>query len=134
MTLLSGREVWVRFLGRSNQTQCHLRLVTAAMFLRSCVVQKLNRGDGSRHSLHASMKYRECNEGLNFRTWLNLTNELNVEDELMNMTFDQSERVADSHASHMAAYKRLCRMEKNIVVSLQPETQVRYSSIKTKSS
>ena len=28
---------------------------TAATFLRSCVVQALNRGDGSRYSLHASV-------------------------------------------------------------------------------
>ena len=29
-------------------------VVTAAMFLRSCVVQALSRGDRPRHSLHAS--------------------------------------------------------------------------------
>ena len=36
-------------IGHSRQ-----RLVTAAMIFRSCVVQALNRGDGYRHSLHAS--------------------------------------------------------------------------------
>ena len=30
------------------------RLATDAMFLRSCVALALSRGDGSRHSLHAS--------------------------------------------------------------------------------
>ena len=38
--------------GRGN---CRQRLTTAVMFLRSCVVQALNRGSGSRHSLHASV-------------------------------------------------------------------------------
>ena len=33
---------------------CRQRLATVAMFLRSCVAQVLSRGDGSRHSLHAS--------------------------------------------------------------------------------
>ena len=54
----------VRFPGRSNRTQCRQRLATAAMFLRSCVVQALSRGDGSRHLLHASAWYREYNEDL----------------------------------------------------------------------
>ena len=34
--------------------QCRQRLVTAAMFLRSCVAQALNRGDEPRHLLHAT--------------------------------------------------------------------------------
>ena len=37
-------------------------LATAATFLRSCVVQALSLGDGSRHSLHASAYYREYNK------------------------------------------------------------------------
>ena len=37
-----------------KSTQCRGRLATAAMFLRSCVAQALNRGDGSRYSLHTS--------------------------------------------------------------------------------
>ena len=32
------------------------------MFLRSCVAQALNRGDGSRYSLHASVFYHEYNK------------------------------------------------------------------------
>ena len=43
----------VRFPGRSHRTQCREQLATAAMFLRSCDVQVLSRGDGSYHSLHA---------------------------------------------------------------------------------
>ena len=39
-------------------------VATAAMFLRSCVVQALSRGDGSRHLLHASALHRECDEDL----------------------------------------------------------------------
>ena len=40
---------------RAGQTRCRRRLVTSAMFLWSCVVQALSRGDGLHHSLHASM-------------------------------------------------------------------------------
>ena len=40
--------------GRSHRTQCHQRLVSSAIFLLSCVVQELSRGDGPRHSLHPS--------------------------------------------------------------------------------
>ena len=32
---------------------CRRRLATVAMFLRSCVAQALNHGNGPRHSLHA---------------------------------------------------------------------------------
>ena len=56
----------VRLPGQSNLTQCRQQLATAAIFLRSCVVQALNRGDGSRPSLHASVQYREYNEDLIF--------------------------------------------------------------------
>ena len=49
------RKSEVRFPGPLNRTQCHHRLATAAMFLRSCVAQALSRGDGPRHSLHASV-------------------------------------------------------------------------------
>ena len=35
-------------------------------YLRSCVTQALNRGDGPRHSLHVSAQYREYNENLVF--------------------------------------------------------------------
>ena len=41
-------------LGRSDRTQCRQRLVIAAMFLQSCDARTLRRGDGPRHSLHAS--------------------------------------------------------------------------------
>ena len=43
---------------RSDWTQSRQRLATAAMFLRSCVVQALSRGDGA--------AYREYIEGFNF--------------------------------------------------------------------
>ena len=42
------------------------RLATAAFFLQSCVAQAVTRGDGPRHSLHASVYYHEYNEGLIF--------------------------------------------------------------------
>ena len=45
-------------------TQCRRRLATTETFLWSCVAQELSRGDGPRHSLHASAKYSECHEGL----------------------------------------------------------------------
>ena len=38
---------------------------TAAVFLRSCIVQALSRGDRSRRPLHALAFYRECNEDSN---------------------------------------------------------------------
>ena len=38
----------------SRAGQIGRSVATAAMFLRSCVVQTLSRGDGSRHSLLAS--------------------------------------------------------------------------------
>ena len=41
---------------------CRQRLATVATFLRSCVARALSGGDGPRHSLHASAKYREYNE------------------------------------------------------------------------
>ena len=41
-----------------------LRLATAAMFVRSCVVPALCCGDGPRHSLHAAVWHRECNKDL----------------------------------------------------------------------
>ena len=41
-------------------------VTTAAMFVRSCVVQTLSRVDGSRRSLHTSASYREYNESLMF--------------------------------------------------------------------
>ena len=43
-----------RILGRSNQTQCCQRHAAFGAFLRSSVAQALNRGDGPRHSVHAS--------------------------------------------------------------------------------
>ena len=51
---LSVREVWGSIPGPVKSAQCRQRLATAATFLRSCVVQALSRGDGPRHSLHAS--------------------------------------------------------------------------------
>ena len=48
----------------SRGAQIRHSIATAATFLRSCVVQGLSRGDGPRHSLHASPKYREYNENL----------------------------------------------------------------------
>ena len=42
------------------------RLVTAATFLRSWVIQAISRGDGLPYSLHASASYSECNEDLIF--------------------------------------------------------------------
>ena len=51
---LSVREVWGSTPGPVKSTQCRQRLATVAMFLRSCVAQVLSRGDGRRHSLHAS--------------------------------------------------------------------------------
>ena len=40
-----------RFPGRSNRKHCCRGLATATTFLRSCVVQALSRGNGSRHSV-----------------------------------------------------------------------------------
>ena len=34
--------------------QCRQRLVATAAFFRSCIAQALSRGNGPRHSLHAS--------------------------------------------------------------------------------
>ena len=36
-----------------NQTQCHQRLATTAIFLRSCVAQELRGRDGPHYSLYA---------------------------------------------------------------------------------
>ena len=52
-------------LGFNSRAGCIGRSVaTAAMFLRSCVTQVLNRGDGSRHLLHAAEQYQEYNGDL----------------------------------------------------------------------
>ena len=51
---LSVREVWGSIPGPVKSTQCRQRLATVATFLRSCVAQALSRGNGPRHSLHAS--------------------------------------------------------------------------------
>ena len=50
--------------GPVKSAQCRLWLAIIATFLRSCVAHALNRGDGPRHSLLSSAKYRECNEDL----------------------------------------------------------------------
>ena len=63
-------KVWGLIPGPVKSAQCRHRLANAAMFLRSCVVQALCRGDGSRHSLHASAYNREYNEALILiQTW-----------------------------------------------------------------
>ena len=71
--LLSAQAIGAEDLGfdsRAGQIdyragqQCRQRLATAATFLRSCVAQALSRGDGPRHSLHASAYKREHNEDL----------------------------------------------------------------------
>ena len=51
---MSAREVRFLFLARSNWTLGRLRLVTVAMFNKSCVTQAVSFGDGPCHSLHAS--------------------------------------------------------------------------------
>ena len=51
---LSVRELWGSIAGPVKSAQCRQRLATVAAFLRSCVAQALSRGDGPRHSLHAS--------------------------------------------------------------------------------
>ena len=61
---LSVRKVWGSTPGPVKSAQCRQRLATAATFLRSCVAQVLHRGDGPRHSLHASACNREYNEDL----------------------------------------------------------------------
>ena len=66
MAILAGGLGSIPWLVKSDAS-CQ-RLATAAMFLRSCVVQTLNRGDESRNSLHASMSYSEYNEDL-FHFW-----------------------------------------------------------------
>ena len=57
--LLSARSRFekpgIRFPDRSNR-QCRQRLAIAETFLRSCVAQALSRGDGPRHSLHATLR------------------------------------------------------------------------------
>ena len=58
----------VRFPDRSNRHS----VATVATFVRSCVAQALSRGDGPRHSLHASAKYGEYNEDLIFCATLSL--------------------------------------------------------------
>ena len=47
-----GADVLGSVPGLPNRTQCRLGLATAAMFLRSCVVQALNRGDELCYSIH----------------------------------------------------------------------------------
>ena len=44
--------------------ECRRRLATDETSFRSCVAQTPRRGDGSRHSLHASEEYPEYNEAL----------------------------------------------------------------------
>ena len=67
---LSMRKVRIQFPSRSNLTHCSQRLATAAMFLRSCVVQALSSRVGPRHLLPcfgttASVTKRvSCNEDL----------------------------------------------------------------------
>ena len=56
-------KIWDSLPGHKS-VACHQRPGTAAMLLRSCVTQALNRGDGPCHLLHASAQYRECNEDL----------------------------------------------------------------------
>ena len=51
---LSVWKVWGSIPGPVKSAQCRQRLAIAATFLRSCVAQALSRGDGPRHSLHAS--------------------------------------------------------------------------------
>ena len=51
---LSVREVWGSIPWTVKSTQCRQRLATVAMFVRSCVVQALSRGEAPRNSLHAS--------------------------------------------------------------------------------
>ena len=63
---LSVREVWGSIPGLVKSTLCRQRLATTVTFLRSCVALALSRGDGPRHLLHASVKYREYNEDLIF--------------------------------------------------------------------
>ena len=58
------REVWGSIPGPVKSAQCRQRLATAATLLRSCVAQTLSRGDGPRHSLHASAYSSEYNEDL----------------------------------------------------------------------
>ena len=50
--------------GRSNRTQCRQLLATAVMMLRRCVAQALSSGGGPRHSLDASVEFREYNKDL----------------------------------------------------------------------
>ena len=53
--VISTSEEGLWFDSRAGQIgQCLPRLATAVMFLRICVAQALSRGDGPRHSLHAS--------------------------------------------------------------------------------
>ena len=51
---LSVREVWGSIPGSVKSAQCRQQLAIVATLLRSCVAQALSRGDGPRHSLHAS--------------------------------------------------------------------------------
>ena len=51
---LSVRKVWASISGSVIPSQCRQRLAIVATFVRSCVAQALSRGDGHRHSLHAS--------------------------------------------------------------------------------
>ena len=63
---LSVREGWGSILWLVKSAQCRQQLAIVATFLGSCVTQAISRGDGSRHSLHASAYSREYNEDLFF--------------------------------------------------------------------
>ena len=66
MTLLSVRKVMGSILRSIESDTVSPTLSTAVTLLRSCVAQALSRGDGPRHSLHASAQHREYNKNLIF--------------------------------------------------------------------
>ena len=69
---LSAREVWASIPGPIRSSESRQRLAIVATFVRNCVTQALSRGDGPRHSLHASVYYCEYNEDLIFCVALSL--------------------------------------------------------------
>ena len=68
--MLSTHAIGVEVLGSNpgpvNLAQCRQRFATVASFLQSCVAQALSRGDGTRHSSHASALHGEYDEDLIF--------------------------------------------------------------------
>ena len=62
ITWPSMQQVWGSILGLVKSDSVANGSPPLRRFFRSCVAQALSRGDGDRHSLHASAEYSEYNE------------------------------------------------------------------------